>query len=156
MIEYFDTASDIDYEETCGLNVKVGCHYNRLFSFEFNFDYLPGFERSKSDRYLYSSSVLDITTYMLAAKLTPDINSGSFIPFIVGGLGIMETNYKDSFGRGSYSESDPCAKLGLGVDFFRFETLSIGVEANYVWGLGAGALDEISYINSTFGVAYHF
>lgn len=156
---------DMDFDNTWGINLKAGYHFNKLFSVEFDFDYLPGFECDESITYLgvpiSVDAEADITTYMLAAKISPDLGSKITKPFVVVGFGMMHgeidiTASAPGFGSASDSDSetDTCAKLGLGVDFFARKNVSIGVEGNYVWGFGD--MDEVRYINLTCGVAYHF
>ena len=156
---------DVDFDNTWGINLKAGYHLNKLFSVEFDFNYLPDFEWDDSTTYLgvpiSVDAEADITTYMLVGKISPDLGSKITRPFVVVGFGVMHgemdvTASALGFGSTSASDSDTdaCAKIGLGVDFFARKDVSIGVEGNYVWGFGD--MDEVRYINLTCGVAYHF
>lgn len=159
---------DVDFDNTQGINLKAGYHFNKLFSLEFNFDFLPGFEWDDSTTYLGVPINVDvegdITTYMLVGKITPDFGSEIIRPFVVAGFGIMhgEIDVDVTASAAGYSasvsvsdsETDTCAKIGIGVDFFSKENVSIGLEGNYVWGFGD--MDEFRYMNYTLGVAYHF
>jgi opacity protein-like surface antigen len=154
----------LDFDNTWGMNLKVGYHINRLFSLEFNLDFLPGFDWDGSTTYLgvpiAMDAEADITTYMIAGKISPDLGSEIIRPFVVGGFGIMHgdldvrANAAGYYVADSDSETDMCGKIGLGVDFFVQQNVSIGLEGAYVWGLGD--MDEVRYVNYTLGVAYHF
>jgi opacity protein-like surface antigen len=158
----------LDYEDTMGINLKAGYHFNRLFALEINFDYLPGFEAEGS--IVYSGVPIDVDvdvdvmTYMLAAKVSPGFGSDIIRPFVVAGFGFATADVdatatatvsgKKYSSSASDSETDLCTKLGLGIDFYINEHVSVGLEGSYTWGLGD--LDEGRYINSTLGLAYHF
>ena len=156
----------VDFDNTYGLNLKVGYHFNRLFSLEFNFDFLPGFECDDSITYLgfvpiNMNAEVDITTYMLAGKISPDFGSEIIRPFVVAGFGIMHSEIDVAILIDEYpildtnfEEVDICAKIGAGIDFFVNENISIGLEGNYV--LGIGNVDIFRYMKYTLGVAYHF
>ena len=155
---------DMDFDNTQGVNLKAGYHFSKLFSLEFNFDFLPGFEWDDSTSYLgvpiSADAEADITTYMLAGKISPDFGSEIIRPFVVAGFGIMHGELDVTASVAGYSasdsdsETDTCAKIGLGVDFFAKENVSVGLEGNYT--LGFGDMDEFRYMSFTLGVAYHF
>ena len=160
----------VDFDNSLGVNAKVGYHFNRWLAFEFNFDYLPNFEWDGSTTYLgipiKVSADVDITTYMLAGKLSPDIGSATVRPFIAGGFGWMhgEVEARASAMGTSASTSDsetaPCAKIGLGIALFASKNVSVEIEGSYVWSFGNDEIRdinyEIRYMNLTLGVAYHF
>ncbi len=161
-LEEFASDSDVDFDNTWGVNLKVGYHLKNWLSLEFDFDYLSAFEVDEEVDVLGVAVDLDadvdVMTYMAVAKFTCVLEPVK--PFVVVGGGIMDTDvdakvsaigYSDS---DSESESDTCAKLGLGVDFFATSNVSIGLEGSYVRGFGD--LDEVRYFNVTLGLGYHF
>ena len=162
--DFEEMGLDVDFDNTQGINLKAGYHFNKLFSLEFNFDLLSSFEWDDSTTYLgvpvNVDAEADITTYMLAGKISPDFGSEIIRPFVVAGFGIMHGEIDVTASAPGYSfsdsdsETDTCAKIGIGVDFFAKENVSIGLEGNYVWGFGD--MDEVRYMNYTLGVAYHF
>ena len=54
----------------------------------------------------------------------------------------------------SDDETDLCGKVGLGLNFFAFQDISLGIEGNYIFGFDD--LVDIMYFNFTIGAAYHF
>jgi opacity protein-like surface antigen len=153
---------DMDFDDTWGLNGKVGYHVNDWASFEFDFNYLSEFEAEESlvvlDIPVDEDGKVDITTYMALAKFTCVLEPVK--PYIVAGGGIMDADFDakaSALGESasdSKSETDTCAKFGLGVDFFAAKSISIGLEGSYVWGFGD--LEKISYYNLSLGLGYHF
>ena len=161
-LEGIASDSDVDFDDTWGLNLKAGYHVNNWLSLEFDFDYLSEFEADEGLDVLGIpvdlDAELDVTTYMAVFKFTCVLEP--LKPFIVAGGGMMDADVDAKASAlgvsasDSESETDTCAKLGLGVDFFATKSVSIGLEGSYVWGFGD--LDEISYYNLTLGLGYHF
>ena len=123
---------------------------------------------------IYGDEEADAWTKMIAGKLA---KPGNFSPFIAIGAGLMPTNLDDEIGatvspvRFSRSPLEPdsdtkaCGKLGVGIDFFPAENVSLGLEGSYVFGFGDLAFDldllgeremDVLYFFFTLGVAYHF
>jgi opacity protein-like surface antigen len=170
VIENFDVKSenilgttyDPDFDDTWGVNVKIGNHFTKWFSLEFDYDYLFDFESEKTLNIIglpvKTELNAQINTYMIVAKFSA--GSGMVQPFFVAGGGMMnvEADARASAGgtsaSDSDSETDPCAKVGLGLDFFLNDNVSIGIEGTHVWGFND--LDEIKYFSLTSGVGYHF
>ena len=184
---------DDEFNNTSGVNLKVGYRVNDISSWELNLDFLPGFKWPGFEEdclidfphgYFYASADLEgkvnITTLMFVSKIAPNFGSDTVRPFVTAGIGIMrselevkaDTSANASYNRysyrhgykGSLSESDisVCFKLGTGVDFFVKDNLSLGFEVAYILGtgslslLGQDIIDELKYMNYTFGVAYYF
>jgi len=154
-LENFDTGFTGEHQtfgagESWGVNGKVGYHISNWFSLELDLNYLFEFESSETE--------LRIFTIMPALKACTGHEPVN--PFFVVGLGYMDVDadWKVSSPTGSlpdsYDKSDVAAKLGLGIDFFTSNNLSIGIEADYVFGMGD--LDDIAYWNFTLGVCYYF
>jgi opacity protein-like surface antigen len=161
-LEAIASDSDLDYDDTWGLNLKVGYHVNNWLSLEFDFDYLSEFEADEGLDVLGVPVDLDVEsdviTYMAMFKFTCVLEP--LKPFIVAGGGIMDADVDAKASAlgvsasASESETDTCAKLGLGVDFFVTKSVSIGLEGSYVRGFGD--VDAIGYYNLTLGLGYHF
>ena len=147
-----DDFKDINYDNSWGINAKVGYHLHELLDLEFNYDYLNKFEVDDSSTVLGTRFDVDIDvevmTYMFTLKGFFPIASEKVKLSVVAGGGLM---YADA---DSDDEIDGCAKFGLGFDYFLIQNFSAGIEGNYT--LGFGDLDEIRYFNFTLGVAYHF
>jgi hypothetical protein len=143
-VENFDEDGDFintNYDNSWGVNAKVGYHLHELLDLEFNFDYLEEFEGD-------AGVDVEVMTYMFTLKGFFPIASEKVKLSVVAGGGLM---YAEA---GSDDEIDGCAKLGLGFDYFLIQNFSAGIEGNYT--LGFGDLDDIQYFNFILGVAYHF
>jgi len=159
-----DDFDDINYDNSWGINAKVGYHLHELLDLEFNYDYLNKFEVDDSSTVLGTRFDVDIDvevmTYMLTLKGFFPIASEKVKLSVVAGGGLMyaDADRKVRIAGTSTSSSDDeidgCAKFGLGFDYFLTQNFSAGIEGNYT--LGFGNLDEIRYFNFTLGVAYHF
>jgi hypothetical protein len=66
-------------------------------------------------------------------------------PFLSIGLGLMDAGH---------SGTDPCAKLGLGVEYFAYENISFGGEVAYVRGFYD--LDYVGYPTLAVGASLYF
>jgi outer membrane protein W len=166
-VENFDDDNDFDninYDNSWGINVKVGYHLHELLDLEFNYDYLNKFEVDDSSTVAGTRFDVDIDvevmTYMFTLKGFFPIASEKVKLSVIAGGGLMyaDADRKVRFAGNSTSSSDDeidgCAKFGLGFDYFIIQNFSAGIEGNYT--LGFGDLDEIRYFNFTLGVAYHF
>lgn len=161
-IDFDGSRFNPDFDNTWGLNAKIGYQVIDWFALEFNFDYLSDFE---ADDKVVVEGVpvkgeieVDVMTFMVAAKFAAGMDA--IRPFLVVGAGVMNAD-ADVKARApgvsesdSDSETDSCASLGLGVDFFASDNVSLGFEGSHVWGFGD--LDEVRYYKLTVGVAYHF
>ena len=136
-IEDFDSSAD--YDNSWGVNAKVGYHTHPLLDIEFDFDYLSKFEGDAVDP--------EILTCMFTLKgYFPQSTEKVKLSTVVG-AGIM---HADAYG----DATELCGKVGLGLDFFAFQDISLGIEGNYTFGFGD--LEDIRYFNFIIGAAYHF
>ena len=160
-IEDFDGG---DFDNSWGVNAKVGYHLHPLVDIEFDFDYLNEFEDREKFEFLgmdiEGEADLNIMTYMIALKGYFPISTEKLKLSVVVGGGIMyaDLDFKVSVNGSSisdfYDETELCGKVGLGLDFFATQDISFGIEGNYT--LGFNDLEDIRYFNFTLGVAYHF
>jgi opacity protein-like surface antigen len=156
-VEDFDNSPDFD--NSWGVNAKIGYHTHPLLDIEVDFDYLNNFEYSET--YKVSSTRfeeevdLEIFTCMFVLKGYFPISTEKVKISTIVGAGLMQADFKygSSFS-GSDDEIDLCGKIGLGLDFFATQDISLGIEGNYTFGFGD--LDDIRYFNFTIGAAYHF
>jgi len=165
-VENFDDSPDFD--NSWGVNAKIGYHTHPLLDIELNFDYLNNFEYSETYKVLgtrFDGEVdLEILTCMFVLKGYFPISTEKVKLSTVVGAGLMQADLKykastsglpyETFISGSDDEIDLCGKVGLGLDFFAFQDISLGIEGNYTFGFGD--LDDIRYFNFTIGAAYHF
>ena len=168
-----DNANGRSYDNAFGLNVRVGYDVKQWLSLEFDFDYLSEFTFSSTQLSTVPTSEppataptitdrdLTLTTYMMMAKLFPLSDFKTMKPYLTAGAGIMrmdnvaKESYHGHFSvKNSWSETEACARLGLGIDFAVNDNVTVGVEGSHVWGFGD--LDQLGYFNLTLGAAYHF
>ena len=160
-IEDFDGG---DFDNSWGVNAKVGYHLHPLVDIEFDFDYLNEFEDSEEFEFLgmdiEGEADLNIMTYMIALKGYFPISTEKLKMSVIVGGGIMyadldlKVRVNGSSMSDSYDETELCGKIGLGLDFFATQDISFGIEGNYTAGFND--LEDIRYFNFTLGVAYHF
>ena len=153
--------------ESWGIDGKVGYHFNNRLSLELDFNYLFKFEGDKGMFVsgLPAEAKLDVRIFTIMPVLKVSTGSEPINPFFAVGLGYMNVKVDHTISSPvvSYSfsddKSDFGAKLGLGIDYFASNNLSIGIEADYVFGMGMigmGDLDDIAYWDITLGVCYYF
>lgn len=160
-IEDFDGG---DFDNSWGVNAKVGYHLHPLVDIEFDFDYLNAFEDSEEFELLgmdiEGEADLNIMTYMIALKGYFPVSTKKLKLSVVVGGGIMyadldlKVRVNGSSNSDSYDETELCGKIGLGLDFFATQDISFGIEGNYTAGFND--LEDIRYFNFTLGVGYHF
>jgi hypothetical protein len=110
--------------------------------------------RVRSDESIYGS--LLIGYFPLSAekvKLSTVVGAGLMHADFKYGLSVSGLPDKISI-FGSDDGTDLCGKVGLGLNFFAFQDISLGIEGNYIFGFDD--LVDIMYFNFTIGAAYHF
>ena len=150
------------FSNSAGVNAKVGYHFSKLFSAEFVYDYFKDFSWSQTTRIsgvpVTADAKVNLMTFIIAGKLSPDIGSEVMRPYITVGAGMMQVNIDATAsvpGYGSsYFEDGSCAKIGVGIDFYTTKNISIGIEGSYVMVLGS--MEKMEYTNFNLGAAYHF
>lgn len=146
VIENIDTKTHlIDLDNTQGLNLRAGKILNDNLAIEITYDYLSPFTWSGYGL----TANLDIQTLILAGKLTA---GDKLKPYLTAGMGLMHGELNISYL--SDSETDLCGKAGIGIDCMITDKVSLGLETAYIIGLND--LDQVRYIQTTCGIAYHF
>ena len=151
----------LDFEDTWGVNATLGYKISPLFALEFDLNYLSGFEWTGSSASVRSArEELDITTVILAVKLSPYAGSRVIRPYVIAGPGAISAELQADAsiagitGTGVDNEVNLCAKAGLGIDCYFRKNVSIGLEGSYI--MAFGSLDEVRYTNFSLGFLYHF
>lgn len=155
---------DMRFGNSFGVNAKVGYRPSKSLAVEFDYSYLPDFSWSQPANTGGADVNFDakaqISTFMIAGKLSPDIGFEVAHPYITAGAGMMLGKI-DVNGTGSgfsytssNSKSDLCAKIGFGIDFYATKNVSLDTEGSYV--IGFGNMNKIVYFNISFGATYHF
>jgi opacity protein-like surface antigen len=156
---------DPNYDNTWGINGKFGYKINPVVSVEAVIEYLSGFSASQTfpwdstSQAVFDSDV-DVFTIMAAAKLYAPL-PGIVKPYFAVGLGLMNATFDQTVTAPGYlpsssstDQTNPCGKLGLGVDIFITPTLSVNVEGAYTSGFGD--LDTVRYFGLSAGMGFHF
>jgi len=170
-IQNFDTSdlsrvavSNVNFDNSLAFDTKIGYHFNKWFSTEFDFDYMPEFSWKGFYNYggnAYPTEIkVQIMTFMIAAKFSPDFGSPVVRPYVIVGGGIMsgkvDINVSDYYvsAEESTTKTEACAKIGGGIDFYVTKNISLGIEGSYVSGFSD--LDKIRYTNLSGNFSYHF
>ena len=126
---------------------KIGYHFLDWFSLQFELDHFSDFDLSIAHD-------VDINTYMVSARFWTRFLFSR--PFAVVGYGWMDAELPTKAATGKLRNygTEPCAKFGLGLDYFPNEHVSIGVEVAYVRNFSS--LENIVYTPITLGVSYYF
>jgi opacity protein-like surface antigen len=189
-IDFDDTFSlKVDFDDSWGLDLKLGYHVNDFISLEAVYDHYAEFKTDQSisesvtvDSTTVTGSIgmeggLDINSVMLAGKLSIP---WKIRPFIIAGAGLMHAGLRGELSASlavngisesvyvsdSDSDTQGCAKVGAGFDFFATDNVSVGVEGAYVFGFEDATFRlnpfsedievDIRYYGFTLGAAYHF
>ena len=141
----------VDFDNTFGLQGRVGYIANEYFSAEGMIEY---FVPTNSELGYGYESDIDAINFSLNAKGTLPLKE-YLVPYALFGLGIMNS-YEDISGPHSKTKSDwgISSRIGLGVDLPIRPNLSLGGEMAYVFGFGN--VDHIRFVNVTIGIAYRF
>ncbi len=152
-----------DFGDTWGLNVRAGYKFNRYIAAELAFDYLPGYDWDVATRIggtpVAGKVSVDVMAWTLSAKISP-FDLQKVKPYFIVGVGIMNASadatvsIPGASASSSDDETDLCGKIGLGVDYFVTDQVSLGLEGAYFAGFND--LDNIRFYTVTAGVAYHF
>lgn len=142
------THETLDREESWGANAKVGYYISPSFSIELDYSYLFEFE--------WDQDQIDVNITTIMPQIKGCVGTEDTSLFGVLGIGYMSVDVDEEIVSPltSIDKSDVCIKLGVGVDYFVLKYLSIGIEGDYVYGLGD--LDEVEYWNFSLGVCYYF
>lgn len=152
------------FDDTWGVNIKFGYNLHPMADIEFDFDYLDEFEEVEGfpaqGIAVDGTAEVEVRTYMVALKgYFPIPNDKVRLSVVVGG-GFMTANsdfpidFDGDSNSDAIDETDPCAKVGIGIDFFASPEISIGIESNYT--LGFFDVEDIRYFHIIVGAAYHF
>ena len=142
------TYETLDREESWGVNAKVGYYISPSFSIELDYSYLFEFE--------WDQDQVDVNVMTIMPQIKGCVGTENASLFGVVGIGYMSVDVDEEIlsPLTSIDKSDVCIKLGVGVDYFVIKNLSIGIEGDYVYGLGD--LDKVEYWNFSLGVCYYF
>ena len=149
--ENFDTGiDDLTFDESSGLNAKVGYRISDNFALELDYLLIDGF---KADMYGVEALELDGHVFTINAKLYPF--TGPVQPYGLLGMGIADLEIKDTLGMGlSESESDTVLRAGAGVDILINRNLTFFTELSYY--LTQGDIEDTDFLPLTAGIKITF
>ena len=161
-----DFNSDLDFDNSWGINGKIGYQFDELGAVQFDVDYLNEFSGDDSVSILGVSvdtdSDVTIMTFLLSLKGYFPGLMGPLQPFVIAGAGLMyvdmdtkvTSNIPGVSASDSTDETDFGFKIGLGSDYNVNQNVSLNFEGNYT--LGIGDVDDFRYFNFILGASYRF
>ena len=157
--------SEVDWDNTWGLDIKAGYFFTDYFALEFMFQYLNEFKSDNSGReytYIYPywyyydwDEEATVTGYNFSFNGKGFIPLDSiFRPYGVLGLGYAHGELEDKivghFSDGDYTlydysekESGMCGRFGAGLDVFFSKQFALEGEVSYF--MGFGDVDNVRY-----------
>lgn len=147
----FEGPIDVDFDNSWGLQVRLGYIYNEYFSLEGMYEYIAPFEANDGPL----DDELDVMNFTVNGKFTCPAYE-QFVPYALVGLGAMNA-YEDISYRGDDSKESEWgfgARVGLGFDYYFQPEWTVGFEGAYVFG--TGDVDHIRYVTMALGLGYHW
>jgi opacity protein-like surface antigen len=156
-----------DFEDTYGVNLRVGYAFNPRLALELNGDWaefdLDGYDiGDRGGLQVDVDGDVEVMTLIPTLKLM--FPAGALRPYAHFGIGWMQADASlraaSALGGsflttdGQVDDDDLASKAGGGIDLFLNENISLMGEYNYFWGWDT--LDEVRYHNVTAGIALHF
>lgn len=158
-IPNFDT--DLGYDSSWGLNAHGGYHFNKWVSLGLAVDYLAEFEVNETLGWGFNvNDKVSLTTLMADFRVSPGLSDENLAFYLIGGLGYMwaEDDGTVTLWGTPYrlkdDASDLCGQLGGSVELFPESSVSVVLDARYVWGFND--LTDIQYTNISLGVRHNF
>jgi opacity protein-like surface antigen len=149
--EKFSGPIVIDFDNTWGVQGRVGYIFNKYLSVEALAEYVLPFKAKTGA----NKDELDVLNGTLNAKITWPLHE-KFVPYAVLGVGVMNAYEKIQFGGTESKTSNWGASFrgGVGADYYIIPAVSLNLEA--VYSRGTGGVDHIRYTTVGLGAAYHF
>jgi opacity protein-like surface antigen len=147
----FSGPINVDFDNSWGVQGRVGYIYNEYFTFEGMYEYIAPFEAEDGPL----DNDLDVMNFTVNAKFTCPAYD-AFVPYVMVGAGAMNA-YEDIEYKNDDSEESEWgfgARAGLGFDYFFTPNWTVGCEGAYVFG--TGDVDNIRYTTIGLGLGYHW
>jgi hypothetical protein len=146
--------ADVNFDESWGLQARVGYVYNEYFAFEGMYEYIAPFKADKGAL----DDKLDVMNFMANAKFTCPAYD-AFVPYAIVGIGAMNTYEDLKYSAGSSQKCKESnwgfgARAGLGFDYYFNPKWALGFEGAYVFG--TGDTDNVRYGAFALGLGYHW
>jgi opacity protein-like surface antigen len=152
--------SDVNVDDSWGLNFRAGYQLNRYLAIEANYDWYDGFDWKFNHNNYYDNNLdvkLEVQTLLFDLKAMYPIKN--FVPYVRVGGGWMWANFdvRNSYYNSHYESDtfdDFAWDVGGGFSVYLTPNICIGPSFRYV--MGTGDVDNIRYSTLGFGLEFHF
>ena len=150
-------STDLDVDDSLGVNGRVGYRCHRRFSTELEVEWLDRFKADVMVSGVGKVATVDLEPVVITVNMKGYLLTGRYQPFLLFGAGIMtaEATLRDTVGMGineSERETDFVTRFGGGIDLYATKHVVVSLEAEYV--LPFDNLDEADYISIGWGFQY--
>jgi opacity protein-like surface antigen len=133
-----------------GLDLRGGYRFHPHFAAEGNFQWVSGMEIEQAGQELG-----DVSPWTLTANMKAFILTGTFQPYVVGGVGILHVKGDESVDLAlPDSTTGFTGRIGGGADYYLRPDIVLNVELSAV--LPAGQVSRFRYLPLAFGAQYRF
>lgn len=163
-----DFQKEISFDDTGGLNLKLGFEFYQVMIFELNFDYFPQFEGKgtivEGNQVGTQKEERDILNFMALLKFPLALSHPLIRPSLLFGMGAFYsiTDFQKNVGSASVSKDDGetglSIKFGGALELVFSSHIVLGGEGAFVQLIGGGSHtdDKIKFFQITFWIAYRF
>jgi opacity protein-like surface antigen len=142
--ENFSDVGGLDFDESLGINTRLGYRLHPNFSAELQGEWLDGFDAQFG---------MELEAWAITANGKAHLLTGQIQPFVLVGLGVMHADLTIP-GFLSAGDEDFAARFGGGIEFYLTENIVAALDATYV--LPAGDLKDLDYVSFGWGLQYRF
>jgi len=140
---------DPRFDDSAGVDVLIGYRLHSRIDFEFQYEWLEGFDSTQGD------PTLELDTHMLAVNARGFLLTERWQPYALVGAGalIVNTEIVDSAFKKPFDiDVGAMFRFGGGLDFYATRHWVLGVEGAYV--LPLGDVKDANY--GTLGLRFHY
>ncbi|MEW5733637.1 MAG: outer membrane beta-barrel protein [Thermodesulfobacteriota bacterium] len=156
---------EVDFADSWGIQGRIGYQITEIFAVEGGLEWINGYKWEGSYNFYgvpsYAQIEVNVQFVTLCARLMPPIGQLYwFRPYLIFGPGFMNVQVNsDARFNGvpkNYTETEthPMGKAGFGMDFYLNESMSVGIEGYYCWGMQE--VDEVQFTNIAVLTGVHF
>ncbi|RME85934.1 MAG: hypothetical protein D6785_03835 [Planctomycetota bacterium] len=163
-----DFQKEISFDDTGGLNLKLGFEFYQVLILELDFDYFPQFEGKgtvlEGSQISNQKEERDILNFMAVLKFPLALSHPLIRPSLLFGMGAFYsiTDFQKNVGSASVSKNDGetglSLKFGGSLEITFSDHIVIGGEGAFIQLIGGNSKteDKIKFFLITFWVAYRF
>lgn len=144
--------TDVTFKDSWGIKVRAGMDINEFFSAEAMLEYVHDFKDTDEGK---NNRINAIDLFVNGKAIL--MYSGSFMPYVIAGPGVITAREKISYRDKSYSsvEWGLAMRAGLGTEIFMTPYIALGLELDHVFTL-FGDTDHLRYTNLSLGINFYF